>query len=230
MRVLVDEVSGRASGTELDDAALREAYAVPGTPWLRVNMVSSLDGAATGGDSRTGSLNNAVDKRVFDLLRATSDAVLVGAGTARAEGYGPAEVPVVLVSRSGEVLEQPGGADRGRVLLATTATAASLAQARAVVGEEHVLMTGEDVVDLPALLGQLHARGMRRVLGEGGPSLLRELFAAGVVDELCLTSVPRVAAGAGPRITDGPPLDVPLELALLLEEEGTLLARWLVRR
>ena len=88
----------------------------------------------------------------------------------------------------------------------------------------------EDAVDLPALLDRLHRRGFERVLGEGGPSLLRALLAAGLVDELCLTSVPTVVAGDGPRITDGPPLDVPLDLALLLEEEGTLLGRWLVRR
>ena len=230
VRVLVDEVSGRTAGTVLDDAALREVYAVPDRPWVRVNMVSSLDGAATGGDDRTGSLNNAVDNRVFDLLRVTSDAVLVGAGTARTEGYGPAGVPLVLVSRSGDVPERLRGAGPGRVLLATTATAASLVEARAVLGEEHVLVTGDDAVDLPAVLAQLHRRGVRRVLSEGGPSLLRALLAAGVVDELCLTWVPTVVAGDGPRITTGPPVDVPLELALLLEEEGTLLARWRVRR
>ena len=230
MRVLVDTVSGRTAGTVLDDPALHAVYAVPDRPWTRVNMVSSLDGAATGGDDRTGTLNNAVDKRVFDLLRATSDAVLVGAGTARTEGYGPAEVPVVLVSRSGDVPERLRGAAPGRVLLATTASAASLPDARALLGEEHVLVAGEDAVDLPAVLERLHDRGMRRVLSEGGPSLLRALLAAGVVDELCLTWVPTVVAGNGPRITTGPPLDVPLDLALLLEEEGTLLARWLVRR
>jgi riboflavin biosynthesis pyrimidine reductase len=193
-------------------------------------MVSSLDGAATGGDSLTGSLNNPVDKRVFDLLRATSDAVVVGAGTARTEGYGPVEVPIVLVSRSGDVPDKLRGAAPGQVLLGTTATARSLTEARDVLGDEHVLVTGEDAVDLPALLGQLHQRGLRRVLSEGGPSLLRELLAAHVVDELDLTWVPTVVAGDGPRITNGRPVDVPLDLALLLEEEGTLLGRWLVRR
>lgn len=229
MRVLVDEFSGRASGTVLDDAALREAYAVPRSPWLRVNMVSSVDGAATGGDNVTGSLNNAVDKQVFDLLRATSDAVVVGAGTARTEGYGPVEVPIVLVSRSGDVPEKLQQAPAGHVLLGTTATAPLLAAARDALGEDNVLVTGEDAVNLPALLGRLHQRGLRRLLSEGGPSLLREMLAGGIVDELCLTWVPTVVAGDGPRITNGPPVDVPLELALLLEERGTLLGRWLAR-
>ena len=230
MRVLVDDVSGRVPGTVLDDAALLEAYAPPRTPWLRVNMVSSLDGAATGADGRTGSLNNAVDKRAFDLLRASADAVLVGAGTARAEGYGVTAAPLVLVSRSGAVPDRLRGAAPGRVLLATTATAGSLPEARAALGEEHVLVTGEQDVDLILLLDLLRDRGLHRVLGEGGPTLLRDLLAVGVVDELCLTTVPRLVAGDGPRVTDGGAVDVPLRLALLLEEDGTLLGRWLVRR
>jgi riboflavin biosynthesis pyrimidine reductase len=116
------------------------------------------------------------------------------------------------------------------VLLGTTATARSLPEARDVLGDEHVLVVGEDAVDLPSLLRQLRERGMSRLLSEGGPSLLRTMFDAGVVDELCLTWVPTVVAGDGPRITHGPSVDVPLALSLLLEEEGTLLGRWLVRR
>src|SRR4051812_43523405 len=96
-------MTGRAPGTDVDDSALTEVYAVPQRRWLRVNMVSTLDGAATGDSGQTGSINNEADRRVFHLLRSMADAVLVGAGTARTEGYGPAVVPVVLVSRSADV-------------------------------------------------------------------------------------------------------------------------------
>ncbi len=229
MRVLVDDMTGRAPGTSLDEAALMETYAAPAPTWLRVNMVGSLDGAATGVDGRTGSLNNAVDKRVFDLLRASSDAVLVGAGTARSEGYGPTSVPIVVVSRSGQVPPSLRAEPPGSVLLATTSTAPALTEARELLGDDHVLVTGEEGVDPTVLLGLLHARGLRRILGEGGPTLLRDLLAARVVDELCLTTVPRVLAGEHPRITAGAPVDVPVRLGLLLEEAGTLLARWLVK-
>src|SRR3712207_7960227 len=60
-------------------------------------------------------------------------------------------------------------------------------------------------------------------LFRSGPTLLRDLLAAGVVDELCLTTVPRVVGGSHLRITAGGPLDVPLRPALLLErsEEHT---------
>ena len=230
MRVLIDDMTGRAPGTGLDDAALFKAYATPAPTWLRANMVGSLDGAATGLDGRTGSLNNAVDTRVFDLLRASSDAVLVGAGTARSEGYGPTSVPIVVVSRSGQVPPLLRSAPSGSVLLATTGSAPALTEARELLGDDHVLVAGVEDVDLTVLLGLLHARGLRRLLGEGGPTLLRDLLAAGVVDELCLTTVPRVLAGEHPRITAGAPVDVPLRLRLLLEEAGTLLARWLVER
>ena len=76
----------------------------------------------------------------------------------------------------------------------------------------------------------LAERGLRNLLSEGGPYLLRDLLAAGVVDELCVTFVPRVVAGVHPRITEGASVDVPMGLALLLEEDGTLLGRWLVER
>ncbi|MCR6032207.1 pyrimidine reductase family protein [Nocardioides sp. zg-579] len=207
---------------------LADLYAVPRRPWLRANMVGTVDGAATGPDGRSGSINNAADQRVFAVLRAQADAVVVGAGTARAEEYGPADAPLVLVSRRAEVPSGLRGHEPGRVLVATCATAEHLEEARALLGDEHVLVLGEESVDLVALRETLVGRGWESLLSEGGPHLLADLLAAGLVDELCTTVVPRVIAGDGPRITAGPPVDVPMSLELLLEERGTLLARWFV--
>ena len=193
MRVLV--------GPDTDD--LDELYAVPRLPWLRVNMVSSVDGAATGDSGKSGSLNNAADKVVFDHLRSVADVVVVGAGTARAEGYRPTDRPIVVVSRRDELPETLRGADPGSVLV-------------------------EPLGDAVEFRRSLVERGWSTILCEGGPSLLGDLLAAGVVDELCTTTVPRVVAGGGPRILAGPPVDVPLRLHTLLEQEGTLLARWFV--
>ncbi|GGO79049.1 hypothetical protein GCM10012276_37890 [Nocardioides deserti] len=209
---------------------LPDLYAVPRRPWLRANMVSTVDGSATGPDGRSGSINNAADHRVFRVLRSLADAIVVGAGTARAEGYGPADVPLVLVSRRAEVPEGLRGHEPGRVLVATCAVAERLGEARSLLGEEHVLVLGEDTVDLVALRDALVGRGYESLLSEGGPHLLRDLLAAGLVDELCTTVVPTVVAADGPRITAGPPVDVPLSLELLLEQHGTLLARWFVER
>lgn len=209
---------------------LAELYAVPRTPWLRVNFVSTVDGAATGEDGRSGSINNAVDKQVFDLLRSQSDAVLVGAGTARIEGYARLELPLVLVSRSGEVPAALRLARPGSVLMATYAASPGLARAREVLGEDAVVVAGQHRVDLARLKADLADRGFGRVVCEGGPHLLRDLLDEGVVDELDTTVVPRAIGGHHSRITDGAPVDVPLALHTLIEEEGTLLARWMVER
>jgi riboflavin biosynthesis pyrimidine reductase len=215
-------------GPDADPADLTTLYAAPADPWLRVNMVSTVDGAATGESGRSGSINNAADNVVFEHLRATADAILVGAGTARAERYGPAPVPIVVVSRRGDVPDTLRGAPPGAVLLATCSVADRLDEARDLLGADQVLVLGSHRVDLAGLRRTLVDRGRTRLLAEGGPHLLRDLLSAGAVDELCATTVPRLIGGTHPRITDGPPVDVPLRLHTLLEEDGTLLARWLV--
>jgi riboflavin biosynthesis pyrimidine reductase len=208
---------------------LREVYAAPETPWLRVNMVSTIDGAATGESGLTASINNEPDQRVFRLLRELADCVVIGAGTARTEGYPPLDVPTVVVSRSGSVPEKMRGADPGRVLLATVSVAAGLEDARDVLGADNVLVLGSHRVDLAALKQALVDRGFGDILCEGGPHLLRDLLAQGVADELDCTFVPRMVAGVQSRITDGPPVDVALTLHTLVEQAGTLLGRWFIR-
>jgi riboflavin biosynthesis pyrimidine reductase len=116
------------------------------------------------------------------------------------------------------------------VVMICPARAPGAEQARQTLGAEHVLTLGADEVDLGSLPGVLSERGFDHVLCEGGPSLARDLLAAGVVDELCATTVPRLIAGDHLRLAHGDALDVPLDLVGLLEEDGTLLARWLVRR
>ena len=100
VRVLIDDRGRTGDVTEHD---LFELYSAPRTPWLRANMVTTVDGSATGPGGRSGSINNEPDHRVFATLRRLADVVLVGAGTAAAEGYGPAERPLVLVTRRGQL-------------------------------------------------------------------------------------------------------------------------------
>jgi riboflavin biosynthesis pyrimidine reductase len=222
VRTLIDTLG--AGSDELVDL-----YRPPRLPWLRVNMVSTLDGAANGESGKSGSINNDADKAVFQALRAQADAVIVGAGTARTEGYRVAAVPLVIVSHSGQVPEQLREAPAGAVLLAVPASSPGLDDARALLGGENVVVVGDDQVDLPALKEALVGRGLRNLLSEGGPSLLRDLLASGAADELTLTWVPRLIGGVHPRIVMGASVDVDLELAVLLEQDGTLLGRWFVR-
>ena len=213
---------------DLDDAALAAAYAPLAEPWLRVNFVSTADGAAQGDDGLSKSINNPADKRVFNMLRAQADCLVVGAGTLRTEGYKVPRLPLVVVSRSGRVPESLVAAPPGRITMATVASAPHLAETRALIGSEQVLVLGEDTVDLVALKAELAARGWLDQLSEGGPHLFGSLAAAGVVDELCHTIVPRLIGGQHLRILAGVDIDVALRPVTLLEQDGTILGRWLV--
>ena len=211
---------------DLDDEALFALYAPRRTPWLRVNFVSTLDGASQGADGLSKGINNAADKRVFHALRRRADVLIVGAGTLRDEGYAPPSLPLVVVSRSGDV--PPTVAGSGLVYLATCSSAPGLDAARSQLGSDRVLVLGDDTVDLPALKSLLAQRGWVDQLSEGGPALFGSMLEAGIVDELCLTTVPRLTAGESIRIAGGPSVDVHLKPEVLLEQDGTLLGRWLV--
>jgi riboflavin biosynthesis pyrimidine reductase len=228
MRVLVGPTERQGQDATIGTDELRELYAAPRTPWLRASMVSTLDGAVTGESGRSGSISNDTDRLVYDLLRELADVVVVGAGTARIEGYRPADRPIVVVSRSGRLPEKLRDAEPGNVILATCQHAPELAEARRLLPSEDLLVLGSHRVGLRDLRGRLEERGFEHLLCEGGPHLLRDLLDQGVVDELDATVVPRLVSGLHPRLTDGPPIDLPLDLGVLLEDRGTLLGRWFV--
>jgi riboflavin-specific deaminase-like protein len=230
----------------LDDDGLFEAYRPAGDgPWLRANFVASLDGAAWS-QGLSGMLSTPADRRVFGVLRARADAILVGAGTLREEPYsaalvrptlherrrraGHAEHPVLAVVSAGLELDpaSPVFAQahvRPVVLTVATAPAARRAALERVAD---VVSCGESTVDMPEVLAQLHHRGLAVVLCEGGPKLFGALVAADLVDELCLTLSPLLAGAGAGRIVAGPPIPVPrtMRLTQLLEAGGTLLTRY----
>lgn len=227
---------------------LSQAYAYPAEgPWLRANMITSLDGAAWW-DERTGPLGNEADRTLFALMRALADVVIVGAGTVRAEGYGPvrprrewealrrgrsAVPPLAVVSRSLSLdFDAPifTAATEQTILITTESAPASqvgLAKARA-----DVIVAGRDSVDFGQAVRELVARGHSRLLCEGGPTVLSEVAAAGVLDELCLTLSPVLLAGDPARILDGAPLPEPgrFRLRHVLQEDDFLFLRYVARR
>lgn len=224
------------SSTLPDDAALAAHYAYPedlAAPFVRVNFVSSADGAVTV-DGRSGDLGGAGDRRLFGLLRRLADVVLVGAGTVRTEDYrgarkptlgGSTPPPIAVVTGSGDL--DPGSrlfTDTHVppiVLTLPTTDAAPLAAAGA-----EVVVLERLTPDL--LLAALAERGLHRVLCEGGPSLFGDLLAADAVDELCLSLSPLVAGGTAGRIARGPDGSParPMDLAGALHEDGTLFLRY----
>jgi riboflavin biosynthesis pyrimidine reductase len=177
------------------DDLVGETAPPEGRPWVSGIMVASLDGRATlEGTSR--KLGGPHDLQMLLALRRRADALIVGPGTVRAEGYGPLPCPAVLVSRSFDLPWEAGlfAAPGQRVLVYTHAGA----EAPAVEAEVEVV----EELALPAVLADLRARGVERLLCEGGPTLNRSLLGAGLLDELFLTLTP-VVSGEGPPVIAG---------------------------
>ena len=193
-------------------------------PFLAVNFVATADGRATIA-GRTGPIANRADHELFHALRTRFDAVMVGAQTVRVEGYGPMAPRAILVSRSLRVPPDVGllRAPENRVIVLTPSHDAELEPCAA---EVTYLREG----DLATAMGRLRAaHGVDSVLCEGGPQLLADLLAAGVVDELHLVYASKLAGGPNPlTILTGAPLDPPLDLTLvsLHESGGYLFARY----
>ncbi|GAA1115581.1 pyrimidine reductase family protein [Nocardiopsis composta] len=232
-------------GGEVDLAA---RYAYPDgldRPWLRCNMVSSADGGAWGPSGRTAELSSPADRAVMGVLRGLSDVVLAGGATARIEGYRPvrprevwaglregrpATPSVAVVTRTLDLHPDLLGSapkDAPTIVFTTDSAPPERLRAAAEAGAE-VVIAGEESVSPVAVLQALGARGLNRVLTEGGPHLLAEFTSAGLVDELCLTTSPHLLGPAASRIVagDAPSHTAPLRLEHLLEADGALFARY----
>jgi riboflavin biosynthesis pyrimidine reductase len=214
----------------LEREALVELYPRNAEPTLRVNFVSSIDGAATL-EGLSGGLSGPADKQIFGTLRMVCDALVVAAGTVRAEKYdalrlgpesrawrtahGLAEFPLMVVVSGSLDLdpEQLIFADAPIRPIVVTHAAAPPGRRAAVEKVAEIITVGDEVVDLPVALAALHERGATQVLSEGGPHLLGALTAADVVDELCLTVSPLLAGAGAGRITAGP-TSPPREMSL----------------
>ncbi len=215
---------------DLDDAEIERLYAYPaatGRPWVRTNFVATVDGAAHGADGVSGTLGGDADERVFGVLRSLADVVLVGAGTARDEGYGPADVPIALVTRSLDVpdaLRVPG------TVVVTTADAPR-DRLDALGPDVEIIALGTGDIDWPGVMDAFAARDWLHVLCEGGPSLHGELVSLDLVDEVCLTVAPVLAVGSAPRIAHADDVvDRAMTLGHAIAVDDVLLTRWVRAR
>ena len=192
----------------------------PARPWVRANMIASVDGAADL-DGVSGGLSGPADRLLFRVQRGLADVILVGAGTARAEHYGPARPePMLAALRQGRppappiaVLSARLDLDLDAPLLAQAppeartillTTEAAPAQRRAAAARHaQVIVAGADRVTAGQAIGALTGLGHARILTEGGPGLLAQIAAQGRLDELCLTVSPVLAGGLAGRILAG---------------------------
>lgn len=206
-------------------------------PWVLLNMITSIDGAIAV-DGLSGGLGNEADFAVFSTLRSLADVILVGAGTAAAEGYkvprpspevlarraaaGQAAKPVIaLVSRSLRIdLDAPLFVDPDYRPMVVTARSSS-AERRAEIGEvADVVIAGDDEVDFGDAVRSLGERVGPVILAEGGPTLNGQLVAADVLDELCITISPLVVGGSGGRMVAHGPDHDPRRFAVDRVAEG----------
>ena len=229
--------------TVLDDLELSQR-AGDDRPYVVVNMIATLDGRAAI-DGRTAKLGNEGDRALFHRLRAQGDAVMVGAGTIRAERYRPlirdpelrelrarrglGDPLAVIVSASLRIdAHIPLLADPDSRIVVLTSSPDELEGAVASI--EYLRGEGGEEMPLTSLLQRLRREhGVRSIVCEGGPTLNGSLLLEDLVDELFMTTAPKVVGGAEPMtIVSGPMLPQPaeFELAGLLELGDHLFARY----
>ncbi len=228
LRILPTE--GGAVDLDAPDAraTLLDWYALHSPTHLRLNLVSTLDGRAAGSDGTSESLTSRADRTILGVIRELSDVVLVGAESVRREGYlRPKRAALAVVTASGDLrghrLEAPAvhhllvlTTDRGARLVAETASSAQI-----------LVLDGDEKLDVGDVVRALRRAGFERIVAEGGPTLAAQLLDAGVVDEICLTVMPRIGGPALPVFTSSP-LGI-RELhpqTLIIDDTGAQFGRW----
>jgi 5-amino-6-(5-phosphoribosylamino)uracil reductase len=233
---------GELTADELVGALRFDELAPAERPYVVLNMVATADGRASV-SGRTAPLSSVPDRQLFHALRTRVDAVMVGAGTVRTERYGrivrdparreqrsaaglePDPLAIVVSASLALAPDIPLLQDPEQRVVAITASDGVIEG-----GAAQVEYVRSSPVELAAALAHVRAdHGVRSILCEGGPNLNASLLAAGLVDELFLTTVPMLAGGAGAlTIVGDVPLREPLalELVWLLESGGELFARY----
>jgi riboflavin biosynthesis pyrimidine reductase len=195
---------------------LRDGRPAGARPRVVADMIAAVDGRAAL-QGRSVGLGHPADRALLRELRTGVDAILVGTSTMRAERYAnlldegqraarvdlglPEHPTVVTVSRALDLPVDVGlFSEPGRSIVAYTESDAAAPE---VGADLEVVRMGPGTLALPALLEDLGARGVRGVLCEGGPTLLRELVAQGGLDDLLLTVAPLLVAGDAPSILEG---------------------------
>lgn len=219
--------------------------------WVRVVMVRSLDGAVSGPDGRSRSISSDADRAVLAALRRLSDVTLVGASTVRVEPYGPVRVdeptraervaaglaPAPLIAVVSGTLDLPWSEPMfhegdARVLVVTSGSVGAEAL-RTARRNADVVQLSRDPLDPRELVEVLEGRGLRRIVCEGGPTLVRSLAAGRLVDEVDLSLSPVLAdrAGGSPSDRGADPLQPGrFDLVQVICDDGFLFTRFVARR
>jgi riboflavin biosynthesis pyrimidine reductase len=215
---------------------VRALYRPRSEHWVRLNLIGSVSGSATGSDGTSETLTSPTDRLLLGVIRSLSDVVLVGAASVRAEGYSvPRTGALAIVSRGGDFTGHRIRDTEGRGSVLVLCPAAAVERARDTIGRSDARIVAvpdvEGSLTSDAILGALHREGYASIVAEGGPSLATQLVTSGVVDELCLTISPVLNGGRVPLFGAKEFADHPLVLdQLLLDESGASYARWTLSR
>jgi riboflavin biosynthesis pyrimidine reductase len=224
------------SSIDVSEASARERlialYEPPSGQWLRINLIASVSGSASGTDGTSESLSNPADRKILGAIRLLSDVVLVGAASVRAEGYFvPRSAALAIVTGSGDLSGHriTATGERGPLIVlcprsATTRARETLDELPATIIEVESVRGRMDAADI---VTAVHANGFTSIVCEGGPGLAAQLLEAGLVDELCLTTSPTINGTALPLFGAKPLTPRPLTLTqLLVDDASGVYARW----
>ncbi len=211
-------------------------------PHVFVNVAASLDGKISDETRRQIRLSCKEDLERVDRLRASADAIMVGIGTILADNprlnvksmelrerrlrEGKGENPIKVVVDSRCRIPEDAEVFDGNVIVAVSKLAEKK-RVEKIERKARVVVFGEEKVDLNSLLGFLYQEGVRRVMVEGGGTLISSLLLQGLVDEAFIYYAPVFIGGASsPTICDGRSFGVPFKTEILSVErigEGILL-------
>jgi riboflavin biosynthesis pyrimidine reductase len=236
-----DEVSGEVRNSELETI-----YGYPDSldrGYVRLNFSCTATGNVAV-DGRSAGLGSKADKKVYGRLRRLADVILVGAGTARADGYRgartwdalrsqrraqnqPEVAPIAVVTASADIdVDGSLFTDASVPPIILTVNAAPKANVdRLTLAGAEVVIVGEERADARQIIDALAARGLYRILCEGGASLFGDLVAADVVDEVCFTLSPHIG-GTGQISSSAAGGLRALRLKSVLADEDVLLLRY----
>lgn len=212
-----------------DRERLLELYRPPAAEWLRLNLITSVTGAASGSDGTSATLTNPADRRILGVIRELADVVLIGAQSVRAEGYQqPRRSRIAIVTTTGDLagnrLER---ADGPAPIVICPESAVDRVRATLDGPELLVVEASDGRIRPVGIVDALRTIGLASIVCEGGPALASQLVDAGLVQEFCLATSPRIGGAPFPVLGGTAIAERTAVLTSLLRDESSgLYARW----
>lgn len=194
----------------------------PDRPHVSINVAMSADGKISTRRREKFPLGSREDRLLMDVLRARNDAVIVGSTTVRLDGWAirvrdksvrekridkglpPHPLNIVLSNRLDLSVDCQFFTHRATQKLIVTSRQAPESRVRRFEEYGEVWVAPARQIRPAAVLGELHRRGLKSILLEGGGELNFSFFEERLVDEIYITITPRILGGReAPTPVDG---------------------------